>query len=78
MADQPFWGRTVHNLGAGPKPLRVKGLSVKKLARAIAAAESEPLRTRAQAISQQIQNEDGVGIAVKLIGEYSNNFHKKH
>lgn len=78
MADQPFWGWRVHNIGAGPKPLSVKSLSVKKLVRAIAGAESESLRTRAQAISQQIQNEDGIGVAVKLIEEYSNNFHKKH
>jgi len=76
MADQPFWGRRVHAVGAGPKPIRVKNLTLKKLTRAIAEAESESLRKRAQAIGQQIQSEDGMSETVKWIEKYSNAFHK--
>ena len=69
-ADQPFWGKRVHAIGAGPKPIPVKNLSVEKLTRAMAEAESDALRERAQAIGQEIRNEDGIGRAVKLIEKY--------
>jgi len=34
-ADQPFWGKRVREIGAGPKPIFVKKLSVEKLARVL-------------------------------------------
>ena len=74
-ADQPFWGRRVQAVGAGPKPILVKKLSVEKLTRAIAEAETNALRERALAIGQEIRSEDGIGEAVKWIGKYSNDFH---
>jgi sterol 3beta-glucosyltransferase len=77
-ADQPFWGRRVHAIGAGPKPILVKNLSVEKLTQAITEAESNVLRQRAQTIGQEIRAEDGIGEAVKWIGKYSNAFHKLH
>lgn len=76
MADQPFWGRRVHAIGAGPRPIWVKDLSVKKLAQALVEAENESVRERAKAIGQQIRNEDGTGGAVKWIEKYSNEFHR--
>jgi sterol 3beta-glucosyltransferase len=76
MADQPFWGKRVHAIGAGPKPVPVKNLSMEKLTRAIAETEKETLRKRAQAIGREIRKEDGMGLAVKLIEEHSNNFHR--
>jgi sterol 3beta-glucosyltransferase len=76
MADQPFWGRRVHAIGAGPKPIPVKKLSAEKLTRAILAAENESLRTRAQTIGQQIKNEDGISETVEWIENYSNIFHR--
>ncbi len=76
MADQPFWGRRVHAIGAGPKPISIKRISAEKLTRAIAEAESESLRRSAQVIGQQIRNEDGVNIAGKWIENFSNSFHK--
>jgi sterol 3beta-glucosyltransferase len=75
-ADQPFWGRRVQAIGAGPKPILVRSLSVGKLAYAIAKSESQALRERAQAIGARIRGEDGVGQALQLIEDYSNNFHK--
>lgn len=76
MGDQPFWGERVNAIGAGPKPILVKDLSVEKLTGAIAEAGKKSLRKRAQAISQQLRSEDGVGESIRWIEKYSNNFHR--
>ena len=75
-ADQPFWGRRVHAIGAGPNPILVKDLSVEGLVRSIAEAGMSTLRERAQVIGQKVRGEDGVGNAAKLIEMHSNNFHR--
>ena len=67
MADQPFWARRVHAIGAGPGPILVKKLLVDNLAQAILEAETKAVRERAQLVGQKIRNEDGVGQAIKLI-----------
>ena len=76
MADQPFWGRRVHAVGAGPKPIPVKKLSLGKLTQAILEAESEAHCRRARAIGQRIRSEDGVGQAVEFIDNFFNKFHR--
>ena len=73
-ADQPFWGNRIHAIGAGPKPILVKNNSVEKLVRAIAEAESNAIRNRAQAIGQNMRGENGVADAVKLIEMYAAEF----
>jgi len=73
-ADQPFWGNRVHAIGAGPKPIFVKKLSVEKLTRAIAEAEENDIRKRAQVIGQGIRGENGVKCAVELIEEHLSNW----
>jgi sterol 3beta-glucosyltransferase len=75
MGDQPFWGDRVHAIGAGPKPILVKDLSVEKLSQAIVETEKESFSKRAETISQYIAMEDGTGETVNWIGNYSNNFH---
>lgn len=65
-ADQPFWGRRVHAIGAGPMPVPVKNLSVKTLASAMVEAGENALRERAQAIGRRIGCENGVEQAIKL------------
>jgi sterol 3beta-glucosyltransferase len=65
-------------MGAGPKPILVKNLSVEKLTRAIAEAESDALCERAQTIGQKIRSEDGLGSAVELIEKFSNHFHNNY
>lgn len=67
MADQPFWGRRVHAIGAGPEPILVKNLSAENLSRAMIAAESKVIRERAQIIGHKLRGEDGVGQAIRLI-----------
>lgn len=74
-ADQPFWGRRVHVIGAGPRPIPVRKLSTEKLTRAILEAESDPYRERARTAGQMVRNEDGVGQAIAFIESYSNKFH---
>ena len=73
-ADQPFWGKRIHALGAGPKPIYVKDLSVDKLVRAIAEAENESIRKCAQTLGQKIRSEDGVKSAVSLIESHVSTF----
>lgn len=74
MADQPFWGRRVHTIGAGPKPILVRKLSVMTLTQAIAEAESLAICERAHVIGQEIRSEEGVKNAVMLIESYASTF----
>ena len=59
-------------------PILVKNLSVEKLTQAIAEADNEAVRERAQALGKRIGNEDGVDQAIKLIEKYSNDFLSRH
>jgi sterol 3beta-glucosyltransferase len=74
-ADQPFWGRRVHAMGAGPKPFSLKKLSVEKLTQAILQAKTDAYRERAEVIGRTIRSEGGTEAAVGLIEKYSNEFH---
>jgi len=71
MADQPFWGRRVHAIGAGPKPILVNKLSVASLVQAIAEAETDAIRERAQVIGQKIRGEEGVASAIRIIESHA-------
>jgi len=67
-ADQPFWGRQVFRLGAGPRPIPVRRLSAAKLAQAISTAvEDGAMRARAQALGECIRAEEGVVRAMEVI-----------
>ncbi|HEY5793545.1 MAG TPA: glycosyltransferase, partial [Bosea sp. (in: a-proteobacteria)] len=69
FGDQPFWGRRVAALGAGPPPLDRRKLTPDSLAAAIAATDRPEMRRRAAAIGAAIQAEDGVAAAVRFIEE---------
>ncbi len=70
-SDQPFWGRRVYALGAGPRPIPIKNLSAGGLAAAIIAAlNNEDMGKRAKVISEGIQGEDGVSRAVNIVEKY--------
>jgi sterol 3beta-glucosyltransferase len=75
-ADQPFWGKRVHVIGAGPKPIPVNELSVTNLTYAIAEAEDTMLRERVQILGQSIRSENGVQYAARLITTYVSDFEK--
>ncbi len=66
-ADQPFWGKRVFRLGAGPKPILVRRLTAENLGRALVEAEGTVIRERAQALGRRIRGEDGVAEAIRLI-----------
>jgi sterol 3beta-glucosyltransferase len=68
FADQNFWGRRVHALGAGPKPVPVGRLSTEKLAAAIdAATGSQDMRRRAEDLGGRLREEKGVEKAVAVL-----------
>jgi UDP:flavonoid glycosyltransferase YjiC (YdhE family) len=70
FADQPFWGRRMHALGTGPRPIPRKQLTAVRLADAITTAVSDKsIRTQAADVGARIRSEDGVAEAVKLFGE---------
>jgi sterol 3beta-glucosyltransferase len=73
-ADQPFWGKRVAAIGAGPIPIDVKKLSVESLIAAFAQADAPALRGRAQEVGRLIRSEDGVGEAVRLIEQHAEAF----
>lgn len=76
-ADQPFWGKRVAAIGAGPQPIPVARLTAKRLIAALAQAETEPIRSGAQAAGRAICSEDGVGAAIELIERHAARFYKK-
>jgi UDP:flavonoid glycosyltransferase YjiC (YdhE family) len=70
-SDQPFWGRRVYALGAGPRPLPARNLTVKALTEAIdQALKDQEMRKSADRISKQLKKEDGTSQALKIIQEY--------
>jgi sterol 3beta-glucosyltransferase len=68
FGDQPFWGKRVYALGAGPRPLPQKGLTAQALALAIKTAVTDAgIRRRAEALGEKLRAEKGVQRAVQLI-----------
>jgi sterol 3beta-glucosyltransferase len=68
MADQPFWGRQVHALGIGPKPIPHDRLGIENLAEAIRLmVTDEAMRRRAADLGTLIRAEDGVGRAAEML-----------
>lgn len=67
FADQPFFGQRVHDLGAGPAPIRQKKLTEDGLARALDSALTEQTRSRAAELGRAIRAEDGLARVVELV-----------
>ena len=60
LADQPFWARRLHHLGASPRPIPMPSLNGDRLAAALHDVRDNPhYAARAQAISARITAEDG-------------------
>jgi len=73
MGDQPYWGRRVHALGVGPKPIQRSELTVRRLAEALAQVTSDTtMQQRAAALGNALGQEDGVANAVRIITAYLN------
>jgi sterol 3beta-glucosyltransferase len=68
IADQPFWGHRVHELGVGPAPIPQKKLTVETLAAAIeTAVTNKTMQTKAAELGEKIRGERGVETAVNFI-----------
>jgi sterol 3beta-glucosyltransferase len=65
--DQFAWGRRVHELGVGPKPIPRKKLTAENLAEAIQQALSEEIRDAAGNLGTHIRSEQGVWVASQII-----------
>ncbi len=79
FADQPFWGRRIYEIGAGPKPILRKTLTSERLAKAIQRALSEEsIRQRAAELGRKIRAEDGIGKAAEIIEYYYATFRKNN
>lgn len=74
MADQPFWGGQVQRLGIGPRPIARSQLTSERLAAALTQAMGDAaMRAAAQRLGEQVRAEDGIGVAVNAIEEFSRN-----
>jgi sterol 3beta-glucosyltransferase len=70
-SDQPFWGRQVHSLGAGPKPIPAKNPSLKDLNLALdQALNNQEMKGKAKRIANLLREEDGTTQALRIIEEY--------
>jgi hypothetical protein len=65
---QPFWGKRVHALGVGPKPIPQGRITPENLATAlIQTLQDGGMQTRAAALRERITLEDGVANAIQKI-----------
>ena len=68
FGDQPYWGRRVHALGVGSKPIPQKKMTVEKLATAIREVTmDQSIRQNAEALGKKIRHEDGIANAIAII-----------
>ncbi|ABW26770.1 glycosyltransferase [Acaryochloris marina] len=71
FADQPAWGKRLEQLGVGTAPLPFAELTAETLATRIQAIINTPsMQHKAQDLSQQIQQEDGLAMAIEVIEQY--------
>ena len=69
MSDQPYWGRRVHEIGAGPKPIPRHKLTVESLTAALdQLARDTRIREGAADIGAKLRAERGVDVAVAALG----------
>lgn len=68
LGDQPFWGRRVHELGAGPEPLPLRRATPAALADRMRRLVSDPgYADSASRIGTAIGQEDGTGRALEAL-----------
>jgi len=67
FGDQPFWGRTVARLGAGPAPLPLKRLTQDRFAAALRELLSAQVRNKAQILGERMAEERGAEAAADFI-----------
>jgi sterol 3beta-glucosyltransferase len=70
IADQPFWGRTVHQLGVGIKPLPQNKFTAESFAEGVHKLTSDStIRRNAESLAARIRAENGVEHAIQWLTE---------
>lgn len=68
LGDQPFWGRRIHELGAGPLPLPIRGATPDLLAnRILDVITRQEYAIVSATIGERLALEDGIGNAVEVL-----------
>lgn len=67
FGDQPFWGRRVAILGAGPAPVAQKKLTSEALCTAIRAMQDPAMIARAEEIGSAMRTEQGAEAAAEIL-----------
>ncbi len=67
LGDQPFWGKRVHALGAGPEPLPSKRIATGLASRLRKLVNEPSYRYQAAAVGRRIGDEDAAGAAVTVL-----------
>jgi sterol 3beta-glucosyltransferase len=67
IADQPYWGRRVHELGVGAAPLPRKRFGPEALEAALEVALSPEVGRAASALGRRVRSEDGAGDAAAVL-----------
>lgn len=68
FGDQPFWGRRVHTLGAGPAPIAQKDLRAANLVDALRdLAANANYQRAAESIGEKLRQEDSIGPSIAFI-----------
>jgi sterol 3beta-glucosyltransferase len=72
MADQPFWGRRLAELGVGVLPIKPKQLTPARLAAALRTLmQNSAMRQRAAELGVLLHSEDGLAVACDLVQQYA-------
>ena len=66
--DQSFWAEQLRLRGVAPEPVSARHLNAALLARAIDAAGTTQMRSRAAVLGEKMRGEDGLAVAVDRIG----------
>ncbi len=71
MGDQPFWGHRIAVLGAGPKAIPFKRLTVTRLSQAISiATTNSEMKENARKLGEAIRSQDGIAEGVRIFQQY--------
>lgn len=74
FGDQPFWGRHIARLGAGPPPIPQKNVTVERLCHAIDMVMNDPaIRRNAAVLGNRLQKENGASNAAAFITQWMEN-----
>lgn len=73
--DQPYWGRRVHELGCGPKPVRLRKLTAEILAETLQdLTTNSTYHQAASNVAERLNEENGTDKAIRVIERVISNY----